>query len=85
MKDGRAQARVTFRGTVRGANEDGPNRQQLDGWLLFDLDSNYLSYLYLKGVHSLLDPDGKEVGRVEGRYVLSRKRTLQAAISATRR
>ncbi len=72
-KDGRRQARVTFTGMVRGANEDGPNRQQLDGWLLFDLDSNYLSYLYLKGVHSLLDQDGKEAGRVEGRYVLSRK------------
>jgi hypothetical protein len=72
-KDGRRQARVTFAGTVRGSNEDGPNRQQLDGWLLFDLDSSTLSYLYLKGVHSLLDQDGKEAGRVEGRYVLSRK------------
>ena len=72
-KDGRRQARVTFSGTVRGANEDGPNRQQLDGWYLFDLESNHLSYLYLKGVHSLLDADGKEAGRVEGRYVLSRK------------
>ena len=47
--------------------------QQLDGWYLFDLESNYLSYLYLKGVHSLLDQDGKEAGHVEGRYVLSRK------------
>ena len=65
-KDGRRQARVTFAGTVRGANEDGPNRQQLDGWYLFDLESNHLSYLYLKGVHSLLDADGKEAGRVEG-------------------
>ena len=37
-KDGRRQARVTFTGTVRGGNEDGPNRQQLDGWYLFDLD-----------------------------------------------
>jgi hypothetical protein len=72
-KDGRRQARVTFAGTVRGSNEDGPNRQQLDGWLLFDMESNHLSYLYLKGVHSLLDQDGKEAGRVEGRYVLSRK------------
>ena len=72
-RDGRWQARVTFDGTVRGANEDGPNRQQLDGWLLFNLDSNYLSYLYLKGAHSLLGQDGKEMGRVEGRYVLSRQ------------
>ena len=78
LKDGRRQARVTFAGTVRGANEDGPNQQQLDGWLLFDLDSNYLSYLYLKGVHSLLDPNGKEMGRVEGRYVLSRKADIES-------
>jgi hypothetical protein len=72
-KDGRRQARVTFGGVVRGGNEDGPNRQQLDGWLFFDLESNHLSYLYIKGVHSLLDQDGKEAGRIEGRYVLSRK------------
>ncbi len=77
-KEGRRQARVTFTGAVRGSNEDGPNRQQLDGWLVFDLDSNYLSYLYLKGVHSLLDQDGKEAGRVEGRYVLSRKADVES-------
>ncbi len=73
VKDGRRQARVTFSGAVRGGDEDGPNRQQLDGWYLFDLESNYLSYVYLKGAHSLLDPDGKEMGRIEGRYVLSRR------------
>jgi hypothetical protein len=73
VKDGRCQARAIFTGTVRGGNEDGPNRQQLDGSYLFDLESNNLSYLYLNGVHSLLDADGKEMGRIEGRYVLSRK------------
>jgi hypothetical protein len=73
IKDGGRQARVAFRGTVRGTNEDGPNRQQLEGFLLFDLESNYLSYLYVKGISSMLDRDGKEVGRVEGRFVLSRK------------
>ncbi|HVS37656.1 MAG TPA: hypothetical protein VMS17_18990 [Gemmataceae bacterium] len=72
-RDGRRQARVTFSGTVRGGDEDGPNRQQLVGWYLFDLESGYLSYIYLKGVHAMLDADGKEMGRVEGRYVLSRK------------
>ena len=72
-KDGRRQARVTFSGAVHGGDEDGPNRQQLEGWYLFDLESSYLSYVYLKGVHSLLDQDGKEMGRIEGRYVLSRR------------
>jgi hypothetical protein len=69
----RRQARVTFRGEVRGTNEDGPSRQQLQGHYLFDLDGRYLSYLLLKGTHSLLEKDGREVGRVEGRFALERQ------------
>jgi hypothetical protein len=69
----RRQARVGFAGSVRGLSEDGLNRHQIQGYLLFDLESNTLSYLYLKGVHSLLDKDGKEVGRNEGRFVLQRQ------------
>src|SRR5262249_30044277 len=45
----RRYARVAFRGAVRGVNEDGPNRQQLDGYLFFDLESNHVSYLSLQG------------------------------------
>jgi hypothetical protein len=69
----RRQARIGFTGTVRGVNEDGPNRQQLDGYLYFDLESNHLSYLTLKGIHTLLDKDGKEVGKIEGRFTLTRQ------------
>jgi hypothetical protein len=69
----RRQAKVAFSGTVRGVNEDGPNRQQLNGYFYFDLESNHLSYLYLKGVHILIDKDGQEVGRIEGRFVLTRQ------------
>jgi hypothetical protein len=69
----RRHARIAFSGTVRGTNEDGPNRQTLDGYLYFDLDSNHVSYLYLKGISVLLDKDGREVGRIEGRFVLSRR------------
>jgi hypothetical protein len=58
---------------VSGPNEDGSNRHQLDGHFLFDLESNHLSYVYLKGVHTLIDKDEKEVGRVEGRFVMSRQ------------
>jgi hypothetical protein len=72
-RDKRRVARVSFAGTVSGPNEDGPNRHQLDGHFLFDLESNHLSYVYLKGVHILLDKDDKEVGRVEGRFVMSRQ------------
>jgi hypothetical protein len=69
----RRLARITFSGTVRGLNEDGPNRQVLDGYLFFDLESNHVSYVSLKGVHILLDKDGKEQGRVEGQFVLTRQ------------
>jgi hypothetical protein len=73
MQGNRRHARVSFSGTVRGTNEDGPNRQQLDGYFFFDLESQHLSYLYIHGVHTLLDKDGKEYGRIEGRFVLTRQ------------
>jgi hypothetical protein len=77
--DGRRHARIAFSGTVRGTNEDGPNRQQLDGYLFFDLDSGHLSYLSLKGINFLLDKEGKEAGRVEGQFVLTRRANTAAA------
>ena len=39
--------------------------------LVFDLESRHLSYLYLKGGNFLLDKDGKEVGRIDGQFVLT--------------
>jgi hypothetical protein len=69
----RRHARVAFSGTFRGVNEDGPSKQQLTGYYYFDLESNHLSYLYLKGVNSLIDKDGKEIGRIEGRFTLTRQ------------
>lgn len=71
----RNQARVSFQGTIKGTNEDGPNRQELNGFFYFDLEGNYLSYLSLRGRHSLLNGEGKEMGRIEGRFVLTRKKT----------
>jgi hypothetical protein len=73
VTEGRRLARVALSGTVRGLNEDGPNRQSLEGYFYFDLESNHLSYLYLKGAHTLLDKDGREVGRVDGRFVMTRQ------------
>jgi hypothetical protein len=75
----RKYARVAFRGSVRGANEDGGNRQQLEGYFYFDLESNHLSYLFLHGKHFMLDKDGKEVGRIEGRFVLTRQANTHSA------
>jgi len=69
----RRLARVDFTGTVRGVSEDGPSRQTLDGFYYFDLESSHLSYLSLKGVHSLLDKSGQEAGRIEGQFTLTRQ------------
>jgi hypothetical protein len=69
----RRHARISFSGSVRGLNEDGPNRQRLGGYFYFDLESNHLSYLSLKGTSLLLDKDGQTLGNVEGRFVLTRQ------------
>ena len=71
--NGRRLARVHFAGAVRGVSEDGPSRQQLDGFYYFDLESSHLSYLTLKGIHSLLDKTGQEAGRIEGQFTLTRQ------------
>jgi hypothetical protein len=79
VEEGRRQARVAFSGTVRGVSEDGPNRQRLQGHFLFDLGGNYLSYLYLSGRHEMLDTEGRVAGRVEGRFVLTRRANTHSA------
>jgi len=72
---GRRLARVKFEGWVQGVGEDGPARHQLDGYYLFDLESRHLTYLFVKGNHSLLDKDGKAQGNIEGTFVLTRQPT----------
>jgi hypothetical protein len=69
---GHRVAHVKVSGTLRGINEDGPNRQSLSGTLYFDLESNHLSYLSFKGVHELLDKEGQTAGTIEGQFVLTR-------------
>jgi hypothetical protein len=76
--ESRRHARVSLAGTVRGTSEDGPAAHKLDGYYYFDLESNHLSYLSLHGVHSLLDKDGKEVGRVDGQFVMTRQAHAEA-------
>jgi hypothetical protein len=74
--EGRRYARISLTGRIRGLTEDGPTVQQLDGYFFFDLESRHLSYLSIQGVHTLLEKeskDAKEVGRVEGKFTLSRQ------------
>jgi hypothetical protein len=75
---GRQQARVSFQGSVRGVGEDGSARHQLEGQLYFDLVSNHLSYVHVKGTHYLLDKSGQPQGQVEGTFVLTREPLNQA-------
>jgi hypothetical protein len=70
---GRRQARISFTGNVRGVGEDGPTRHTLDGSLSFDLQTNHISYVSVRGVQQLLDKDGKAAGKIEGIFVLTRR------------
>jgi hypothetical protein len=69
----RRLARVTFNGTVRGVGEDGTVRHRLQGTYHFDLTAGFLADLTLTGTTALLDADGKEAGRIEGRFVMMRE------------
>lgn len=75
---GKQQARIGFAGTLRGVGEDGPTRHQIEGHLFFDLTGKYLSYVYVKGTHFLLDKSGQPNGKVEGTFVLTREPVAQA-------
>jgi hypothetical protein len=77
----RRLARIEFSGTVRGLGEDGLNRQQLDGYLFFDLESNHISYLSMRGVQTFLDKDGNTSGRVEGTFVMTRQPQTSPGLS----
>jgi hypothetical protein len=72
-ENGRRVAIVTVAGTVRGVGEDGPTRHELDGHYSFDLESNYLRYLSLRGKQFLLDKEGKDAGRMEGTQTITRE------------
>lgn len=70
--DGKQRARLSLAGTIRGVDSNGPARHTLDGTAYFDLESQLLTYITLKGSHELLDGDGKPSGRIDGRFTLTR-------------
>ncbi len=69
---GKQLARLKISGTVRGVNEDGPNRQKLDGTAYFDLEAGILTYLSVKGTKELLDGKGQTAGVIEGQFAMTR-------------
>ncbi len=71
--DGRRYAKLSLSGTVKGASEDGPTRQKLEGIAYFDLEIDRLSYLNIKGIQELLGPDGRATGQIDGTFVMERR------------
>jgi hypothetical protein len=69
---GTPAAKLRITGTVRGVNEDGPNRQKLEGTAYFNLDAGIVMYLSIKGTHELLDGSGQTVGAIDGQFIMTR-------------
>jgi hypothetical protein len=68
-----AVAKLSVSGTVVGPSDLGPTRDKIDGYLLFDLDENLITYVLINATRELFGPGGKVVGRLEGRYELQRR------------
>lgn len=65
-------AKVTFTGVLRGIGEDGTVRHRLQGHYHLDLEASALTDLMLLGSTTMIDADGKDRGKIDGRLVLSR-------------
>lgn len=69
---GKRHAHVNFEGSVDGIGEDGKARHELRGYYYVDLDASFLTYVYVKGTHHLLDKTGTPTGKIEGSLVITR-------------
>jgi hypothetical protein len=69
---GRRTAHVQFEGKVQGIGEDGNALHELRGTYYVDLDASFLTYVYVKGTHHLLDKVGKATGKIDGTFVMTR-------------
>jgi hypothetical protein len=79
---GRRVAKVAFTGTVRGIDKDGNVEHRLDGSLYFDLDSNHISYVTLKGTRLIPGANGQAAGQSDGVFTLTRElRSPSVALS----
>jgi hypothetical protein len=66
-------ARVNMSGTLSGPTDQGPTQMTIDGYLLFDLDTQFISYVLMNGRSAILDSAGRVAGELEGRYELTRR------------
>ena len=68
----RRLAKVSFKGTVKGVGEDGTATHRVEGSFHHDIEGGHMADLVLNGAMSMISPDGKEMGRIEGRFVMVR-------------
>ncbi len=66
------RARVGFKGVIIGVGEDGPAQHDLEGYYIFDLKGNHISYVSLQGIHRPLNAAGLPQGEIKGTFVLTR-------------
>jgi hypothetical protein len=66
-------ARVNFSGTLTGPTDQGPTQMTIDGHLLFDLDTQLITYVLMNGRSEIADSSGRSAGQLEGRYELTRR------------
>jgi hypothetical protein len=72
-----ALIRVGLTGTVTGPSEHGPSRQTVDGHFLYDLDHQLISHIVLSGQSEIFDERGKVVQRLDGRFEMTRKPSIE--------
>lgn len=66
-------ARVNLSGTLSGPTDQGPTQMLIEGHLLFDLDTQLITYLLMNGRSEIKDSVGRIVGQLDGRYELTRR------------
>jgi hypothetical protein len=66
-------ARVTLAGTLTGPTDQGPTQMTIDGHLLFDLDTQLITYVLMNGRSEIMDSAGRPASQLDGRYELTRR------------
>ncbi|MBM3996987.1 MAG: hypothetical protein FJ303_22970 [Planctomycetes bacterium] len=72
---GRRNAHVQFEGKAQGVGEDGNALHELRGSYYVDIDASFITYLYVKGTHHLLDKTGAPTGKIDGTFIMTRTPT----------
>ena len=66
-------ARVNLSGTLSGPTDQGPTQMTIEGHLLFDLDTQLITYVLMNGRSEIMDSAGRAAGQLDGRYELTRR------------